>query len=161
MRLALLALALSVGSGGCRSNRPDRLTDADEAAIRATIERQQEAWNRGDIDGFMQGYHRRPEIVFTSAGQVRRGFDQTLDAYRRKYVDGNAMGHLEFHDIELQPVGPEGAVVLGHWALTDTPRAAAGVFSLVFTRDEGRWGIVHDHSSVQQSEPTPAATNSE
>ncbi|MCA9705532.1 MAG: nuclear transport factor 2 family protein [Myxococcales bacterium] len=152
MRAALLLPWLCAALLGCRSDRP---TAADEAAIRSVLERQKQAWNRGDIDGFMEGYHRRPEIVFTSGGQVRRGFDQTLAAYRRKYVDGDAMGHLEFHDVELQPVGPDGAVALGRWVLTDTPQAAGGVFTLVLTREQGRWGIVHDHSSVQAPEPEP------
>ena len=154
MRAALLSLALVAALPGCRPERP---TAADEAAIRSVLDRQKEAWNRGDIEGFMSGYHRRPDIVFTSGGDVRRGFEQTLGAYQRKYVDGGAMGHLEFRDVELQPVGPDGAVALGTWELTETPRASGGVFSLVFTREQGRWGIVHDHSSAKaEPEPDPA-----
>jgi len=104
----------------------------------------------------MAGYHRRPEIVFTSGAQIRRGWDETLAAYRKKYVEGDAMGHLEFEDIELQPIGPDGAVALGRFVLTETPQASKGVFSLVFTREQGSWGIVHDHSSASDSEPPTA-----
>jgi ketosteroid isomerase-like protein len=145
MRSALLALALCATALGCRADHPTR---QDQTEIRSILERQKQAWNEGDIEGFMQGYHHRPDIVFTSGGKVRRGFEQTLHAYREKYVDDGAMGHLEFSEVELHPVGGHGAVALGQWELTATPQAARGVFSLVFTRERGRWGIMHDHSSV-------------
>ncbi len=121
---------------------------ADRDAIRAVMTAQQQAWNAGDIEGFMRGYHPREDIVFTSGAQVRRGFDATLAAYTRRYVDGSKMGHLEFSDLEISELGATAAVVLGRWQLTETPEAGGGVFSLVFREEDGRWGIVHDHSSA-------------
>ena len=147
-----LVLASLCALGGCRPDH--RPTTADQAAVRSVLDRQKEAWNRGDIDGFMDGYHRRPDIIFTSAGNIRRGWDDTIESYRTRDVAGGAMGHLEFSEVELQPGGPDGMVALGHWELTETPEAAGGVFSLVFTRLGGRWGIVHDHSS-KAAEPAP------
>ena len=123
----------------------------DEAAIRAVMDAQQTAWNAGDIDTFMAGYHQRPDVVFTSGGKIRRGWDATLKAYRTRYIDGDAeMGTLDFSDLDIQPLGDSAAVVLGHWMLTDTPQAAHGVFSLVFTEERGAWKILHDHSSAEQ-----------
>lgn len=99
----------------------------------------------------MDGYHRRPDVVFTSGGNIRRGWEATLAAYRTRYVEGDAkMGTLSFSDLEVQPLGAEAAVVLGHWALRDTPQAGHGVFSLVFTESDDRWAILHDHSSAEQ-----------
>lgn len=146
----LIGLALAaVVVLGCRGEpRPTAPTAEDEAEIRAVLERQKDAWNRGDIQAFMQGYHRSPDIVFTSAGKVRRGWDETLASYEQKYVAGDAMGHLEFRDVQLQPVGADGAIALGRWQLTETPKAGEGVFTLVFARHDGAWGIVHDHTSL-------------
>lgn len=141
-------LLLCVLSTACRDAAfgPD-----DEAAIRAVMNAQQQAWNAGDIDTFMAGYHQRPDVVFTSGGKIRRGWDATLKAYRTRYIDGDAkMGTLDFSDLDVQPLGDSAAVVLGHWALTDTPQASHGVFSLVFTEENGTWGILHDHSSAEQ-----------
>lgn len=151
MRTAAVALLLAATLPACHGDRP---SPTDEAEIRAVLDRQRDAWNRGDIDGFMTGYHHRPDIVFTSGGKVRRGYDETLAAYRRKYVDGGAMGHLEFEDVELQPVGPDGAVALGRFVLTETPQASSGVFTLVFSRRDDRWGILHDHSSAAAPDPS-------
>jgi ketosteroid isomerase-like protein len=149
-----LSLALVLGAAplyGCPAERPSQRpstpTVEDEAEIHAVLTRQKEAWNRGDIETFMEGYHRSPDIVFTSGGKIRRGFDETLARYREKYVAGDAMGHLDFTDVTLQPVGADGAVALGTWRLTETPKAGEGVFTLVLTKVDGRWGIVHDHTS--------------
>ncbi len=148
--IVLAALTLSAGLGGCRSEPtpPTAPSHEDEQEIRAVLERQKQAWNRGDIEAFMDGYHRSPTIVFTSGAKIRRGWDETLASYQAKYVSGNAMGHLEFTEVELQPIGAHGAVALGHWALTETPKASDGVFSLVFAKIDGRWVIVHDHTSA-------------
>lgn len=153
MRAGVIALLLAtavVAVPGCLAEAPtDRPTAEDEAAIRAVIEQQKQAWNRGDIETFMQGYHRSPDLLFTSGGKIRRGFDETLARYQEKYVAGGVMGHLEFSEVELQPVGAVGAVALGRWKLTETPEAGEGVFTLVLTKVDGRWGIVHDHTSLR------------
>lgn len=136
---------------GCPADppaRPTMPTAEDQAEILAVLARQKEAWNRGDIQAFMEGYHRSPDIVFTSAGNIRRGWEATLAAYEKKYVTGDAMGHLEFTDVTLQPVGADGAVLLGKFELTHTPKAGSGVFTLVLVKVDGQWGIVHDHTSA-------------
>ena len=150
MRGAVASLVLAAALVPCcrAEPAPRRPTAEDDAEIRAVLERQKQAWNRGDIETFVEGYHRSPDIVFTSGGKIRRGFDETLARYREKYVAADAMGHLEFSEVELQPVGADGAVVLGRWKLTETPEAGEGVFTLVLTRVDGRWGIVHDHTSL-------------
>lgn len=151
MKGPLFCLALASAATGCRGERPSA---DDEREIRAVLDRQRDAWNRGDIDGFMEGYRRSPDTVFTSGGTVRRGFDETIAAYKKKYVSDDAMGQLSFDDVELEPVGPDGAIALGRWTLTETPQAGTGVFTLVFRREAGAWKIVHDHTSAL-AEPTP------
>jgi uncharacterized protein (TIGR02246 family) len=136
--------ALMVACSACR--RAELLRD-DHERIRAVLDEQRDAWNRGDLEAFMQGYHHRPDIVFTSGGKIRRGWDETLASYRTRYAEGGGMGRLSFSDIEITPVGDRAAVVLGHFELTDTPHAGGGVFTLVFERSNGRWAIIHDHSS--------------
>lgn len=99
----------------------------------------------------MDGYVHTEELVFTSGGAVRRGWAEALARYQDRYGDaggGSRMGTLAFTDIEVTGVGPDSAVVLGRWALQDTPQAGHGVFTLVFVRRGGRWQILHDHSSV-------------
>ena len=71
------------------------------AQIRSVLRAQQDAWNRGDIDGFMNGYARSASTVFVSEDTVRRGWETVRERYRKKYSDRAKMGTLSFSDIEI------------------------------------------------------------
>jgi ketosteroid isomerase-like protein len=145
-RLAL-ASALAVAALGCAG--PRQFTGADRASVEAVLERQRAAWNRGDLDSFMAGYAATPQLIFTSGGAIRRGFAEARDRYRRRYGGDKAgMGQLEFEILGVQPVGADGAVVLGRWRLRGTPNQGSGVFSVVLERRPEGWRIIHDHTSL-------------
>lgn len=128
---------------------PAVFAPSDDAAIRTVLASQAAAWNRGDLDGFMAGYAHSPELVFTSGGTIRHGYDETIAKYKAKYgTDPSTMGKLDFELLSIQHLGAEGAIVLGRWRLTNTPNAAGGVFSVAFEREPDGWRIVHDHTSA-------------
>ena len=140
----LLVLALAACGAAPRAFRP-----ADDAAVRAVLTSQRDAWNRGDLDGFMAGYAHREDLVFTSGGKIRRGWQETYAKYRAKYgAAPSTMGHLDFEILGVQPLGADGAIVLGRWKLTATPNAGSGVFSVALARTPDGWRIVHDHTSL-------------
>jgi ketosteroid isomerase-like protein len=131
---------------GCASSRS--FTAADDEAVRGVLAAQQAAWNRGDLDGYMAGYLRSPELVFTSGSKVRRGWQETFDKYKAKYgSDPSTMGTLAFEILGVQALGADGAIVLGRWTLTETPNAGSGIFSVALRRTGDRWLVVHDHTS--------------
>ena len=134
-----------------------QLAAVDDAAVRAVLEAQRLAWNRGDLDAFMAGYARSDELTFTSGGHIQRGFAATQARYRERYGGGAAgMGQLDFELLAVQAAGADGAVVLGRWRLTGTASAGGGVFSVVLERAAGGWRIIHDHSTATaQGETTP------
>jgi len=129
---------------------PRAFTPGDADAIRAVITAQAAAWNRGDLAGYMAGYAHTPDLVFTSGGQIRHGWQETYDRYRARYGGApSTMGHLEFVLLQIQPLGADGAIVLGRWKL-DGPQAGSGVFSLALRRTPAGWLVVHDHTSLSQ-----------
>lgn len=163
MRLPALAFALAMFAaaaalGGCAASPPHvaRLEPADRAAIAGVLDRQVLAWNRGDLAAYMDGYARTPALVFTSGGNIRRGWQDAFDHYQARYAtDPKAMGTLAFHVDSIDPVGAGGAVVLGHYVLTGTAQAGRGVFTLVLERRPEGWRIIHDHTSVSPEPATP------
>ena len=118
------------------------------AEIQSILREQQEAWNRGDIDGFMNGYARSPSTVFVSGDEVRRGWDTVRERYRQKYSDHAKMGMLTFSDIEITPLSADAAVVFGRWRLKRANDEPHGRFTLIFKRLPEGWRIVHDHTSA-------------
>jgi len=119
-----------------------------KAAVRDVLVRQQDAWNRGDIDGFMNGYARSASTVFVSEEEVRRGWETVRDRYRIRYSDRAKMGALSFSDIEVTMLSPDAAVVLGRWRLKRANDEPHGRFTLIFKHVPEGWRIIHDHTSA-------------
>ena len=118
------------------------------AEIQAVLTVQQDAWNRGDIDEFMNGYARSASTVFISEDEVRRGWETVRDRYRIKYSDHAKMGTLSFSEIEVTMLSPDAAVVLGRWRLKRGNDEPHGRFTLIFKHLPEGWRIVHDHTSA-------------
>jgi ketosteroid isomerase-like protein len=151
MRTLVTAAVLAVGLAACAASAAQvrRFEAADRAAITGVLDRQIAAWNRGDLAGYMEGYARTPALVFTSGGNVRHGWQDAFDHYQARYAtDPAAMGTLKFAIDSIDPVGADGAVVLGRWDLTGTAHPGRGVFTLVLERRPEGWRIVHDHTSL-------------
>ena len=121
--------------------------------IRALLRAQQEAWNRGDIDSFMNGYARDETTVFVSGDEVRRGWQTVRDRYLSKYNDRAKMGTLTFSDLEIEQLGPDSAVALGRWELKRENDNPHGRFTLIFRKTPDGWRIVHDHTSAAAPPP--------
>ena len=121
--------------------------------IRDVLRAQQEAWNRGDIDGFMNGYARAETTVFVSGDEVRRGWQTVRDRYLSKYNDRAKMGTLTFSDLEIEQLGPDSAVALGRWELKRENDNPHGRFTLIFRKTPDGWRIVHDHTSAAVPQP--------
>jgi uncharacterized protein (TIGR02246 family) len=126
---------------------PDQ-TPESATEIQSVLTAQQDAWNRGDIDAFMNGYARSVSTVFVSEDEVRRGWETVRDRYRMKYSDRAKMGTLSFSDIEVTVFSPDAAVVLGRWKLKRENDEPHGRFTLIFKRLPQGWRIVHDHTSA-------------
>jgi ketosteroid isomerase-like protein len=115
--------------------------------IRAVLEAQTEAWNRGDIDGFMQAYDHSETLRFASGGTITRGWQTTLERYKKRYPDRAAMGTLTFTILDVNVLAPDGAVVFGRWELAREKDHPSGLFTLTLRRTADGWHIVADHTS--------------
>lgn len=139
---ALLLLAL-VEPSRAQSNRDAKT----RTIVRAVLDAQVAAWNRGDIEGFMEGYNKSPDTIFISGDTVTRGWQTVLDRYKRGYATRERMGTLAFSELEITPVNREMAVVIGRWQLARAGDAPRGRFTLIFRRTKEGWRIIHDHTS--------------
>ena len=117
------------------------------AAIRAVLDAQRDAWNRGDLEGYMQGYDRSEATVFVSGDNVTRGWQTVLDRYKRNYGTREKMGTLTFSDLETKVLSGDAAVVMGRWHLQRAGDEPHGRFTLIFRRTKNGWKIIHDHTS--------------
>jgi ketosteroid isomerase-like protein len=140
--MALLSFSMMSVAAQSDSNKA-KISDE----IRSVMNEQTAAWNRGDIPGFMRGYWNSDKLVFVGSSGVTRGWQPTLDRYKKSYETREKMGTLAFFDLEIEVLSKDAAVVLGSWSLaraTDNPN---GKFTLIFRKFKDGWRIIHDHTS--------------
>ncbi len=118
-----------------------------EEAIRQVLEQQVEAWNQGDIEGFMEGYLESDSTRFASGNTVYYGWKEVLNRYRQRYATPEAMGILTFSDLDIRVLSDQYALVFGRWSLQRKEDRPSGLFTLLFVRTSRGWRIVHDHTS--------------
>ena len=142
--LFLFAILLAEIPASAVAQKQDTKT---EAAIRAVLDAQRDAWNRGDIEGYMDGYDRSAQTEFVGGDEITRGWQTVLDRYKKKYDSREKMGVLTFSDVEITLLSKDAMLVLGRWRLKRANDEPHGTFSLVFRKTKAGWRIVHDHTS--------------
>ena len=124
-------------------------------AVHKLLDDQEQAWNQGDLKGFMEGYWNSPDLSFYSGNTKTKGWQQTFDRYRKRYQEeGREMGHLSFREVVLDSVGPQTVIVRGRWKLEKKSETNDGLYTLIVRKLPEGWRIVHDHTSV--ADPAPA-----
>jgi ketosteroid isomerase-like protein len=123
-----------------------------KAAVEQVLQMQQDAWNRHDLDAFMTGYWKSPDLTFFSGGTENHGWQAAMDRYKARYQSpGHEMGKLEFANLRVEMLGADSAFVRGEWHLTMSDgKTPHGLFTLVFRKFPDGWKIVHDHTSVAE-----------
>lgn len=142
MRSSITALCATALLGACRTG-PLPVTESE---VRALLDTQAAAWNRGDIPAFMVGYWRSPDLSFVGSDGLRRGYAAVEARYLTAYPDAAARGALSFEVIEVRPLGCGNSLVIGSYHL-ERAEPADGTFTLLLQRRSEGVRVVHDHTS--------------
>jgi ketosteroid isomerase-like protein len=118
-----------------------------EKKIRELLAIQTESWNCGDIEGFMQTYWKSDSLMFIGKNGVKRGWQETLNNYKKGYPDSTAMGKLSFDIIKIEKLSKKYYFVVGKWMLKRSVGNLSGHYNLLLKKINGAWKIVADHSS--------------
>lgn len=119
----------------------------DKKAILNVLETQRLAWNRGNVEAYMQGYWHSDSLLFVGKSGPEYGWQNTLDNYKKAYPDKAAMGQLGFDILKVELLDKTNAFVLGAWHLKREKDAPGGYFTLLLRKIKGEWKVVADHSS--------------
>jgi ketosteroid isomerase-like protein len=121
-------------------------TSQNEKAIRQVLEMQVNAWNNGDIDAFMEGYVKSDELRFIGSSGITKGWQSTLERYKKSYPNRDIMGQLSFSELVVRFTGPSTAIVYGRYSLKRANDTPTGLFTLNWQKIHGRWLIISDHT---------------
>ena len=117
--------------------------------IKINMQEQENAWNEGDLEGFMKHYWKSDSLRFIGNSGLNKGWQKTLDNYKRSYKNKEEMGTLKFTNKSIEILGEESIFVIGGWHLMrqDSLGDLKGMYSLIWQQKNGKWVITADHSS--------------
>jgi len=127
-----LAIASPLGAAQDKSNYDIKAANA----IKAVLDAQAAAWNRGELEGYMDGYDRSNNTEFVGGDTITRGWQTVLERYRRNYNSREKMGVLTFSDLEISILSKDAALVLGRWRLKRASDEPHGTFTFAFPKNE-------------------------
>jgi uncharacterized protein (TIGR02246 family) len=144
---AILVLALATA---CTSTPPAVDAEAEKQAILAVIGRMEQAWNRGDFRGYMEGFA-NPDVIFVSRGEFQKDWQGTLDHYIRDYgTSVETRGSLHFFDIKIEMLAPDAAQLISRYRLERPKQAQDGINTRLMRKREGKWVIALNHVSSRE-----------
>ena len=132
------------------TNGQSILSESDKNEIISVLKKQEKFWNKGDIDGFMQGYVKSDHLVFNGSKGPFYGWDSVKDRYIKTYPSKEEMGTLNFKIQNISLISSNVAQLLGQFYLTYPKKEVSGYFTLVFIKSKGRWLILSDHTSKSE-----------
>ena len=144
--LLLLCLFFSLSTG--KANALNKLIAIDgNNHIMKVLTNQENAWNKGDLDGFMAHYWKSENLQFVSKSGVKKGWQTVYDSYQKNYAAKNEMGKLQFNVLNIEQINGKNAMVTGSWKVENKSGIHQGFFTLWFKKINGNWFIVSDHTS--------------
>jgi uncharacterized protein (TIGR02246 family) len=125
---------------------------AQQESVRAEIARMMDsaaaAWNRGDLDRFMQDYAPDTTTTFIGSKGILRGRKAIRKAYAPRFAPGGVRDSLSFENLEVDMLAKDVVNVIAYYRLMRKDSTTGrGPTSLVMRKIKGRWLIIHDHSS--------------
>jgi ketosteroid isomerase-like protein len=145
--LFCFAVTLLISANMSVVSKSQSANEKSLSAIREVLDAQRDAWNKGDIEGYMDGYDRSENTIFVSGDNVTRGWKTVLERYKKSYDTREKMGQLTFSDLEMNMLSRDTAVVIGKWLLKRSQDEPHGRFTLIFKKTSHGWRIIHDHAS--------------
>lgn len=115
--------------------------------IISVLQKQQDDWNKADLESFMSGYWHSDTLRMVTNRGVTYGWEKTMATMKKTYPDSASMGRLDYDVINVELLGETDALVTGKWLLKIDKKFKGGFFTFLFRKLKGKWVIVADHTS--------------
>ena len=113
------------------------------------MKQQEDAWNNGNLENFMNVYWKNDSLVFIGKSGINYGWDKTFSNYKNSYKTKEQMGTLEFKNLICNTINDSTHIVTGKWSLkrNDSIGNINGFYSLIWVKKQTGWKITYDHTS--------------
>jgi uncharacterized protein (TIGR02246 family) len=151
----LWLLAATSLVAGCRIETEDTDDSNVQVAVERMLAESAQAWNRGELAGFMDDYMESANTTYIGGAGFVAGYDSIEARYAPLFEPGAARDSLRFEAVRVRRLAAVDALATARYILYrgDTI-TASGPFTLVLRHTSRGWKIIHDHSS---SDPSPSS----
>lgn len=135
--------SLSIGTTGGSDDHVPAEQIASE--LEQMMEQSAEDWTNDDLDAFMLAFHQSPELTFAIPTGITKGWGPLKERYAKSIDKSN----LWFTDIQTTIITDDTALVFArfHNVMKEDQSYSTGLTTLLCRKIDGRWVIIHDHSS--------------
>ena len=128
-----------------------KINKEDSLAVLDILYKQQDDWNKGNIDAFMEGYLKSDHLIFSGSNGPIYGWEATRKRYLKTYSNREKMGKLKFDILNIIGLSQTVIQLQGKYNLTRTIGDAYGYFTLNWIKVKNQWYIISDHTSSSQN----------
>jgi ketosteroid isomerase-like protein len=139
-----------------------------EAEIKAAFDTWNDAWNRGDLGGYLDAYWDSPETRYVSESLKSVPFADGIVVLGRQNIDKvftdvfvrsktflanqsnrqGVAGLLSLPKLQVTAAGSTDAVVFGEFKIDmTTTTSRAGLITIHLRKEGGRWAIISEHTT--------------
>lgn len=132
----------------CATN-PAGAAKTSAGSGRQALATQTAAWNKGDLEGALQGYCPSADITWVNSKGVSHGYDGFAQSMREEFGGGaGTMGVLTNTVIDSRDLGGGQSLVVVQWDITrEGKRLMGGISTQLWAECQGRTRIVFEHAS--------------
>jgi uncharacterized protein (TIGR02246 family) len=118
-----------------------------EKEIYDELSRMVDAWNRHDIDGYLDTFWRSENLVVVVEGENIRGWDLISKAYHTGYPNLEEMGNMTLDRVQVQILAPDIGFALAWFTASFPKKKEFGTATMTFKKLPEGWRIAIAHSS--------------
>jgi hypothetical protein len=110
---------------------------------------QVDAWNKHDLQSYLQWYWNSPELISLSNGDEIVGFAALANELRTGYgSDPNSMGHVQMERLRVKMTGSDSAVMVASYVITTSKHSDLFEDTTVLKRFSEGWRIVFESANL-------------
>jgi uncharacterized protein (TIGR02246 family) len=106
-----------------------------------------DAWNRHDIDGYLDGFLHSDDVVVVVEGETVRGWDLLSKAYHGGYPKPEEMGTLTVDRMQVQMLAPDLGFVLSSYTVSFPKKKTYGTDTIIMKKVSAGWRELISHTS--------------
>jgi uncharacterized protein (TIGR02246 family) len=142
----------AIGATARAQDEPkDKLYTAthEQLAVVRIVLAQENAWNKGDLDGFLAGFKDASDTQ-SVLGNRAKGMVEIRNAFHTNYPNRESMGTIEYSDVEARVLGENFALATGKYHLERSKKyggPAEGTFTEVMEKTPKGWQIIFNETT--------------